>query len=127
VPSKSALNKRHADINPVGTETVQYHAPIAGSSTDEMQPVSLNSSQKNDRKRRVDALNAELGLSADGKSHQPGTAPANRHEQQALRIDPEAEPGRSIAPAGKKTAVAFDHEIGSGRNEAATPSNPRTR
>jgi hypothetical protein len=74
VPQRSALSKRHADINPVGTATANYHPVPAGQAEDDVPGISLNAAAKADRASRVAALNANLGLSADGKTHVTKTA-----------------------------------------------------
>jgi hypothetical protein len=68
VPTRSALSKKHADINPVSSTTTEYHPVQAGRAEDDVPGISLNAAGKADRASRVAALNANLGLSADGKT-----------------------------------------------------------
>jgi hypothetical protein len=68
VPTRSALSKKHADINPVADATIQYHPVPAGGEDDAVPGIHLNAAGKTARENRVHALNAALGLSQDGKT-----------------------------------------------------------
>ncbi len=125
-PGRSTLSSRQARIMAVAPETVEYHAPKPGESDDTPASYGLNPAQRLSRADRVKALNTQLGLSEDGKTRLTSTGAAGRHAQQAVTVDPQAEPGRSIPQAGKGAVKGFDHEVGSGRDEAARPATPRT-
>lgn len=125
-PARSSLSHRHVREILVGQETVDYHAPAQGAADDAPSSYGLKPAQRTSRTERVHLLNAQLGLSEDGKTHQPGHAAAARHRQQAVTVDPRVEPGRSIPQVGKGANKGFDHEVGSGRDEAARPLRPRT-
>jgi len=74
VPTRSALSKKHVDINPVGEATTQYHPVPAGGEEDAVPGIHLNAAGKTARENRVHALNAALGLSQDGKTRLTLTA-----------------------------------------------------
>lgn len=74
VPTRSALSKKHADINPVSSTTTEYHPVKAGRPEDDVPGISLNAAGKTARENRVHALNAALGLSQDGKTRLTLTA-----------------------------------------------------
>ena len=126
-PRRGRLNTGFSNVNPISEETTNYHAPAAGASEDAVRGIGLNDAQKLSRLERMALENAKLGLSDDGKSRLTQTAPTQRHPQQQVKIDPQVEPGRSIPQEGKHANKGFDHEINSGRDEAANPSSPRTR
>ncbi len=68
VPQRSALRTTHAHINPVSVTTAEYHQAPPGSAEDEVGRTTLSNAAMAERANRVAALNAELGLSADGKA-----------------------------------------------------------
>jgi hypothetical protein len=125
-PVRGRLNTGFSSLNEVSEETTDYHAPAAGAAEDAVRGLGLDDKQKLSRLERMARENAQLGISADGKSRLPTTAATERHAQRQVRIDPQVEPGRSIPQEGKNANKGFDHEIGSGRQEAANPSASRT-
>lgn len=125
-PGRSSLSSRHVREILVGEETVDFHPPAQGASDDAPASYGLKPAQRLSRTERVHSLNTQLGLSEDGKSLLPGQEATSRHRQQAVTVDPHVEPGRSIPQIGKGANKGFDHEVGSGRDEAARPVIPRT-
>ncbi len=125
-PGRSSLSQRHARVIQVGQETAEYHAQEPGASDDQLAHFGLKAKELTSRKDRVKALNAQLGISEDGKSLQPGTEAAPRHAQQEVLVDPRFEPGRSIPQEGPHAVKAFDDKVGSGLVDAARPARPRS-
>jgi hypothetical protein len=125
VPGKSTLSTRHPREIAVQQETVEYHPPVSSEHDAEPAHYGISPAQKLSRAERVRALNAELGIAADNKTHLPGHAATERHAQAEVAIDPNVEPGRSIAQDFKGGVRSYDEAEGSGRDEAARPAHPR--
>ena len=122
---RSSLSQRHARVIPALPVTTEYHPPGPGAADDQPAHFGLNSQRLLSRAEQVRALNAQLGISSDGKSLLPGTEAAPRHTQQEVLVDPRFEPGRSIPQQGPHSVKAFDDKVGSGLVAAAQPVRPR--
>lgn len=124
-PGRGGLSKR-ADfsINPVGSETQEYHRPVGSDEDAPPTGVHLSDLQKKEHKVYRQLLNEVKGLTPEGQLPE-GKEATPRHQQREVSIDPEVSPRRSEPGIGKGAFKAYDDAQDSGREEAARPLNPR--